>query len=103
MEMEVGPYGAPKRLHHHVMPIVIVAIAIAVISTPYLIGQSMPRGGGAALMHDLSTRPLQARPTIKSSAPVTLNHNQAGYILSPEVGLAGQTSYLLLQLSSPKL
>jgi len=83
MEMEITTYTAPpapKRLHRHVMPIVIFAIAIAVISTPYALRQSMPKGGGAALIHDLSTRPL--------------NRNNARNYISPEVSKAGNASVL---------
>jgi|GEM_PF-6881298 hypothetical protein len=103
MEMEINPYNQPKKVHHHVMPIVIIAIVIAIVSTPYLVQQSMPNGGGAALIHDLSTHPLRVTPTTKGYAHVTLNTTQAGTYVSPEVNQAGQTSDLLLQLPSPKL
>lgn len=105
MEMEIITYTAPpapKKLHQHVMPIVIIAIAIAVILTPYALGQSMPGGGGAALMHDLSTRPLKVAPNSKSFARLSLDRNNAGNYVSPEVSRAGSTSVLLFDLDSTK-
>jgi hypothetical protein len=103
MEVEITTYTAPpapKKLHYHFMPIAIIAIAIAVISTPYALQQSMPKGGGAALMHDLSTRPLKVTPSSKGFARVSLNSNNAANYISPEVSRAGSTSVLLFNLDS---
>lgn len=95
--MEITHHPSPKRLHHHALPIVIVAIAILIVSTPLALHQNTLTGNGTALAHDLTTRPLHVTPTSNGFAHITLNENSNEHI-SPEVSQAGRSAELTFNL-----
>jgi hypothetical protein len=98
--MEVTKHRTPKKLHHHALPIVIIAVAVLVVSAPFVLQQSTMTGNGLALVHDLFTRPLQVTPTGHGLAHITLNNNDQR--ISPEVSQAGRTAELEFTLDRSK-
>jgi hypothetical protein len=100
--MEINTTQRPKNLHHHALPIVILAIVFLAIATPYLLRQNTLSGNGPALIHDLSTRTLEVSPTSNGFAHITLN-KQPSEQISPEVAQAGRTAefmFIMDQLNS---
>jgi hypothetical protein len=99
--MEIGNPRSPKKIHHHVLPIIIVSLAVLLISIPLVLQQDSASGNGAALVHGLFTRPLQVRPTHSGLAQVTLTAKVSQHI-SPEIEQAGRTTQLMFTLNSSK-
>ena len=98
--MEVTQRATPKKLHHHALPVVIIAVAVLVISAPFVLQQSTTTGNGLALVHDLFTRPLNVTPSSHGLAHITLNNNDKR--ISPEVSQAGRTAELEFNLVHSK-
>lgn len=101
MAVEVTAYRPPKKIHHHALPVIIIAVAVFVVSAPFALQQDTTTGNGAALVHDLFTRPLKVTSTSKGFIHVTLNN--ANQRISPEVGQAGRTTELVFTLSESHL
>jgi hypothetical protein len=101
--MEVKNYQSPKKLHHHALPIVIVAIALLAASTPFVLHQNVASGNGAALIHDLSTHALKVTPASHGLGHITLNNNNSNHYVSPEVMQAGRTAELTFTLDQTHL
>ena len=95
--MEISTPYRPKNLHHHALPIVIIAIAVLAVSTPYLLRQNTLSGNGPALVHDLSTRTLQVNPTSNGFAHIMFN-KQPSEQISPEVAQAGRTAEFMFTM-----
>jgi len=98
--MEVTSRHTPKKLHHHALPVIIIAVAVITISAPFVLQQSTMTGNGLALVHDLFTRPLSITHTTHGLAHITLNNNDEH--ISPEVSQAGRTAELEFSLGYPK-
>lgn len=96
--MEVRTHKPPKKLHHHALPVIIVAVAILVVSAPFVLQQNTVTGNGAALVHDLFTRPLHV--TRSSNGFVHLTPNTNAHHISPEVEQAGRTTELVFTLNN---
>jgi hypothetical protein len=100
--MEINRHQTPKNLHHHALPIVILAIAVLAVSAPYLLHQNTLSGNdGTTLVRDLSTRTLQVNPTTNGFARITVNKNATVHI-SPEVTQAGRTAELIFTLNNSR-
>jgi hypothetical protein len=97
--MEVEQRQGPKKLHHHALPVVIVAIAVLATSVPVALKQHAgSTGSGEALAHDLFSQPLLITPADNGiAARISLNNEQQPH-LSPEVSQAGRTAELMFSL-----
>jgi hypothetical protein len=96
--MEIGRPRSPKKIHHHMLPILIVSLAVLVISIPLVLQQNTASGNGATLVHGLFTRPLQVTPKPDGLAQVTLTAKVSQHI-SPEIEQAGRTTQLIFNFN----
>lgn len=96
--MEMKHYATPKRINHHAMPIVIIALTIVIASVAFVSKQSGISGSSAGLAHDLFSRTLNVSPTPRGFVHVSLNKTSNKHI-GPEIDQAGRTVELMFTLS----
>lgn len=95
--MEIKHLNSSKNLHHHALPLVIIAIAVVIISTGFVSQQNTLSGNGTSLVSALFTRTLKVTPTSKGFARITLNDRSNEHV-SSEINQAGRTTEIILSL-----
>ena len=96
--MEIKHYAPPKRIHHHAMPIVIIAVTIFIASVAIVSKQVGVNGSSAGLVHDLFSRTLNVSPTSRGFVHISLNKTSNKHI-GPEIDQAGRTVELMFTLN----